>query len=442
MNRQHRSQIVDQFYDAKNEKPLAPGQSPTRMVVYTDSISCSTGFGQVAKNILMGIYKSGRYGIAQFGINYWGEPHEYPIDIFPMGINRDNDPYGRKKFAELAMGLDYDLLFCSQDSFILMILKELVPQLRNKGKNAPVVAYFPIDGVPKPQWIEGTSAADHLITYSQWGKEMAISQYPPLAMRDVEIIPLGINLNHFHPLEEKEIKEFRRGYFKSQADRFIFTVVARNQQRKDLTRALRAFKEVKKQRPDSLLYMHMAMDDLGWKLGECCKSLGLNISTDVIFPSKFNINKGFPVQVLNLLYNASDCVISTALGEGWGLSQTEAMATKVPVIMPNNTVHPEICNFGERGLLVDAGGDPDHEIIITNDFEVLRPAVHVSDMIEKMVWMFDNRGSEEVNTMVEKGYEYVVKELDWNKVIPRFLKIFDRAVSEGIKASAVTADLL
>jgi hypothetical protein len=56
--------------------------------------------------------------------------------------------------------------------------------------------------------------------------------------------------------------------------------------------------------------------------------------------------------------------------------------------------------------------------------------------------MFDNRGSEEVNTMVEKGYEYVVKELDWNKVIPRFLKIFDRAVSEGIKASAVTADLL
>jgi glycosyltransferase involved in cell wall biosynthesis len=431
-----------ELYKGRNTSNLNSNEKRIRLLAYSDSVSCATGFGQVAKNILMSAHGSGKFNIVQLGINYWGDPHGYPIDIFPMGINRENDPYGRKKFMDLALALDYDILFCQQDTFILMLLKNLVPQLRSKGKNQNIIVYFPVDGIPKKEWIEGISYADYLIAYSKWGKDMAIKSYPPIADKIVDVIPLGINFNNFHPVSETDIKEFRRGAFKHLADNFIFTIVARNQQRKDLTRALIAFKEVKKKRPDTILYMHMAMNDLGWRLGECCKSLGLDTTRDVIFPNNFNINTGFPINIVNLIYNSSDCVISTALGEGHGLSQTEAMATKTPVIVPDNTVHPEVCGYGERGILVKSGGDPDHMVIIPNDYEVLRPAVHVHDLVEKMVWMVDNRNTEQVEGMVEKAYKWVVSELDWDKLMPRFFKIFDDALKAKAESSNIVADLL
>lgn len=96
--------------------------------------------------------------------------------------------------------------------------------------------------------------------------------------------------------------------------------VNRNQQRKDIPRMMLAFKEFKKRRPDSVLYLHMAPIDQGWDLVETVKGLGLTINEDVLFPgANFSPNHGFPIDVVNKIYNASDVVASTTLGEGWGL---------------------------------------------------------------------------------------------------------------------------
>lgn len=826
------------IHDIMNNQTTAPTKKK-KLLCYSDSAQCATGFAQVARNILMGVQNLGKYDVIQLGINYWGDPHEYPFPIYPMGINKQNDPYGREKAKQMIIGLDWEILFLLQDTFILQFLRELVPELRRQGRKGKIVVYAPADGTPKPEWVEGISHADACIAYTQWAKEKWIEAYPPIESKIVDIIPHGINTSHFFPLKEEERQRFRAGYFGKVAGNFIFCFpkgqlvstehgykdisnievgnyvlthekrfkpvtkkfkrvysgeiiklkltgtdevkgtpehpvlfakrsdvlckyegnsranyvcrpkeenveysrpcstcgyyddfvltlenfkfrpfkdiekgdfvltpvdnfdcnidelwvenisysklskqlsdkvkltenvmkmfglwlaegsyikrgdkyygivinirssdkesinvfkkglkegfnldcgeytypdrkiefpngkeyisnmtavvcssinlssmflkwfgeysdkkyidnifdkvcpelqmalclgyitgdgcfrknnhsnsfdmrivstsilllksvrkmllrngvissmyngkkhfgfkdiyilvaqgnglskildrfekddistkkvrsrfildgylvsevrdvsteifdgsvynievsednsyvvndvavhncnINRNQQRKDIPRTLMAFKKVLKARSNISLYLHMSPKDLGWDLAEVVKTLGLDLSTDVVFPANFNVNQGFPLDVLNKVYNSVDCVLSTTYGEGWGLSWLESMAVNKPVIFPDNTAMTE--NLAEgRGLLVKSGEDWDHHTIICNDFEVVRPVTNLDDLIEKMIYCIDN--PEEMKKMSDKAHKWVLENLKWDYLIPRFIKVFD-----------------
>ncbi len=106
-----------------------------------------------------------------------------------------------------------------------------------------------------------------------------------------------------------------------------------------------------------LMYLHMAHDDAGGNLLVMADHFGLKLQEDFILPhpKMFNVNRGVPVDMLNFIYNASDCLLTTTLGEGWGLSITEAMATKLPIVAPDNTSLTEML-ADNRGFLAHSGG--------------------------------------------------------------------------------------
>jgi uncharacterized Fe-S cluster protein YjdI len=133
------------------------------------------------------------------------------------------------------------------------------------------------------------------------------------------VIPHGANLRDFYVLNQKDTTSFKSQFFGENRDKFIFLNVNRNQQRKDIPRMIMAFKKFQKQVPNSILNCHMASKDQGWNLPEVCNSLGLSTNKDVIFPQNFSPNQGYPIEVVNMIYNCSDCVVSTTLGEGAGL---------------------------------------------------------------------------------------------------------------------------
>jgi|KBSSwiStaDraftv2_1062776.scaffolds.fasta_scaffold03148_28 glycosyltransferase involved in cell wall biosynthesis len=54
------------------------------------------------------------------------------------------------------------------------------------------------------------------------------------------------------------------------------------------------------------------------------------------------------------IYAASDAYVSASIGEGWNLPAHEASACLKPVIVPRNSVHPEI--FGEDAFVFDVDG--------------------------------------------------------------------------------------
>lgn len=299
---------------------LAGEKKKSKIIFYGDSPTCATGFGQVSRNILPALHASGRFEVDILGINYWGDPHEYPFKIWPMAINNQRDPYGRQRLQQHLHDprLEYDILFFLQDTFILDFLPNLIASLKQAGKQFKSVFYYPVDGIPKKEWIDAANCVDYPVTYSQFAHNMSSMVVPAIGER-LQIMPHGVNPKVFFPVPAAEIKQFREQFFGTMSNRFIITNVNRNQQRKDIPATIRAFKEFQKQRPESLLYLHMAAQDQGWNLPEVIKAFDLDITKDVILPQNFSPSTGFPLNILNLIYNASDAVISTTVGEGWGL---------------------------------------------------------------------------------------------------------------------------
>ncbi len=397
-----------------------------KVLGYCDSPTCATGFGTVSRNVFEGLHRTGRYSIDIMGINYWGDPHEFPYRIWPTGTNSQRDPYGRKKVCQIIPNMEFDILFFLQDTFILDFLPELIPFLKNKGKKFKSICYFPVDGTPKPQWVRNVNFADYVVAYTEFGKREAMKAYPEC--KDLHIIPHGANTSDYHPIKFEEMESFRKRYFGDHAKKFIWTNLNRNQQRKDIPRTIAAFKKFKEQVPDTILYLHMAQKDQGWDLPEVCKAYGLSVREDVLFPENFGPNQGYPRAVVNMIYNCSDCIISTATGEGWGLSWIEAMAAKRPVIMPANTALIE--NITEdRGYLVKSGNTTGLHTVLPHDNEVIRPLVDVDHMVEVMLQVYNDY--EEAQKKADNAYNWVTTDLNWQaSVVPEWVKLFDKAYED------------
>ena len=412
-----------------------------KMLVYADSVTASTGFGVVMKNILLPLHNTGKYEITMLGINYWGTPHQAPFEIWPVGVESmfsgDKDPYGRLFVQRKIAESEFDILFMLQDSFILEFVKDFLPKLRQKGKKFTSVIYFPIDGIPKKSWIEAMNVADIPVTYTEFAKNECIKIIPSMEKR-LRIIPHGANMADFYPLSYRENYEFKKAYYRHLADRFIVLNVNRNQQRKDIFRTMLAFREFHRKYPDTLLNLHLAVKDQGGDILAVADSLGLVPNVDFIFPYNFSPSTGFPVDVLNRIYNSADVVISTSKGEGWGLAQVEAMACKTLVISPNNTACTEIVGE-DRGLLVKSGHDIDHLEIMMYDNEVLRPVVNVQDLVDKLELAYND----EVLRMklAENGYNWVRNTLVWeNNIVPLWEVIFEEAMEMKNKGHVVESD--
>jgi glycosyltransferase involved in cell wall biosynthesis len=257
------------------------------------------------------------------------------------------------------------------------------------------------------------------------GKQESEKAWVGAAEKNIGVIPHGVNINEYKVLPKDQVEQFRKQYFGAQANKFIFMNLNRNQIRKDIPRSISAFHEFRKQYPDSLLYLHMMQVDQGWNLPEVCKAYGLDISKDVIFPENFGANQGYPRQIVNMLYNCVDAVISTAVGEGWGLSWIEAMATKTPVIMPANTAIVE--NITEdRGYLIKSGTTPSLFTVLPHDNEIPRPLVDVDDMVKQMVDVYSNY--DEALRRAENAFNWVTTNLNWQGAVGQtWVNTFDAA---------------
>ena len=438
--------IVSLNYSAVGDKSLSaplikdgPISTKIKLTYYGDSPTASTGFGTVARNILLPLHNSGEYDIKVLGINYWGDPHQFPFPIWPMavGLGADmRDPFGRQKAQNLLMSksMEYDILFMLQDTFIMnSFLPQFVPKLRNSGRRFRSVYYFPIDGIPKPTWMSSVDVVDVPVTYTNFGFKECVKILPTLKDK-LRIISHGVNTTEFFPIEQDKVLEFRERFFKHKSKSFIMLNVNRNQQRKDIPRSLMVLKEIRKKIDDCILYLHCAIVDQGWNMEQVSYAFGFDLKDgDVIMPSSFNPAVGFPIQTLNFIYNASDLVISTTVGEGWGLSATEAMATNRCCVFPDNTSLNEIFADG-RGKLVKCGDTPSHFNVIPNDNEIIRPVVNVEDMAEKIIYLYEH--PEERAAIAKKGYDYTINNLTWsNHITPQWDRLFKEEYNKITKVS-------
>jgi glycosyltransferase involved in cell wall biosynthesis len=160
--------------------------------------------------------------------------------------------------------------------------------------------------------------------------------------------------------------------------------------------------------------------------------MGMKLGEDVLFPPNFNVNTGYPVSVVNDLYNCSDANISTTQGGGWELSSVEGMAAKTPCIFPDNTALTEIFSDG-RGFLVRSGDSPNFFHVNTMDNEILRPLADVNGYAKYLKRLYEDKqkGGRIARQMTDKAYAWVMNNLQWDKhIVPKFEAIVSGLVED------------
>lgn len=412
-------------------------KKPIKRVLMLADFACATGFAQVAQNITAQLLKDPEftYQIDVVGINYFGMPNEWQdfhpqVRIFPANFISGGDVFGRKGFLELLSSGAYDIAWSVQDTFNIEPISQNIIDIRNElvgrgNKPFKFIFYYPIDASPMENWItKSASRADIPVAYTQYGYNESIKHDAGLKDK-LLVIPHGTDINIFKPLQKDVIEKFRHDYFVGMADgKFLVTNVNRNQPRKDVARTMQIFRLFKNIVPEAILYLHMKETDAAYSLNEVARHYELIPDKDYIIPKEFNEHDGLDSKIVNAIYNSSDLIMTTSLGEGWGLSMTEAMATKTPVIAPDHTALSEILGEG-RGVLVPAGKTTTDWFIMANDNARLRPLVSIPDYVDKMVWIRNN--PEAVAEMIEKAYSWV-QELSWDKVGEQWREVFKKAV--------------
>ena len=422
----------------KMGKSINALEKKIKVLWYSDFLR-PTGFGNVAEAIMKRLLATGRYEFEVVAINHYGAPYNIPgsryyqfkdVPVWPAYSLGDDDMFGRARLSHLIESREFDILFVLQDTFNMTTMKNVIEENRKKKKFS-YVFYFPIDGDVKEDWvIDGINVADFPVVYTEYGKEQ-INKVDPRVAERLDIIYHGANMETFHPFKsEQERQEFRRTMLGLPEDAFLIGTVNRNQPRKDLPRLVLAFNEFCMKNPTipAYLYMHCHIGDMaGFDIKAVAQTyLDDSLQDRLIMPNPEAFKTfGYPIELVNKFYGAFDVATSATLGEGWGLMTTEAMATKTPVAIPNNTTAPELLGEDqERGYLVKCGERLSDRFMFKNDNEQFRPLTDVEDMVRVWKHIYDN--PEEAKEKAEVAYNWL-KEITWGNIAKQWDKLFQEA---------------
>lgn len=417
-------------------KKITVDPNEIRILIHCD-YNCTTGFGNVAKHFIDELSKEKNYTIIIHAINDFSKETYQVSDkilVKPAYLNEKGDPYGRLDVLNALYQTDFDIFFMLNDVEVISPMIEHVNIIRRKKKKEgrpsfKMVAYFPIDSHVNTNDIKGFRYIDAPITYTEYAKNHVIDLDPKLEGK-IKVLPHGVNQNVFKKIAEKTILRRKIKMFGEQnKDAFVFGTVNRNQVRKDMGALLIGFQKFKQKNPKRkvILYLHCNPKDvMGINLFRASERLGLIHKKDIFFPEDFNENKGLTLSELNEVYNTFDVFVSTTTAEGWGLTITEAMATKTPVICP---LHTSLYEVTGKGKLVEPL-KKSHDMIFVNDFEKVRAVCDPEEVCNAMLIMY-NAINEPLSVYgqcvierTEKALKFSQK-LNWYKISSDFKIIVD-----------------
>jgi glycosyltransferase involved in cell wall biosynthesis len=233
-----------------------------------------------------------------------------------------------------------------------------------------VVAYVPLDGTLRDdELLTPLTFVDRFVTYTNFAGDQLDQSLRRLASAvEVTVIPHGVDTTTFFPLAGSidcqlapgARRAARQGLFlddPSWHDAFIVLNANRPMARKRIDLTLEGFARFADGKPPGVkLWLHHAIMDAGERasLVSLVESLGLServYLTPIDAPTLADAD-------LNLVYNACDVGLNTALGEGWGLVSFEHAVTGAAQIVPNNSACAELWSGAAELLPTEETYDP------------------------------------------------------------------------------------
>lgn len=403
-----------------------------KVLWYSDSPVINSGFGIVAREILKSLYSTGEYEFEIVGINHYQSYYDQSVYPYKIHMNFQQDMYALQSMSALIKQGNYDILFMLTDVDIAAQLVPLIDEIK-KVKEFKVIHYFPIDAEKIPSYFfEYLNHIDYPVTYTEFGERVVLKHLPALKDKLTHITH-GTDTKNFFPISESKRKKFKKERLGMNEDMFLVLNVNRNQWRKDFRVSIQAFRKFNYLHPKSQLYLHTAINDIGGNVAVQADSIGLKKDL-LITPTNYSVQNSVPIEMMNLIYNAADVVISSTVGEGWGLSVTEAFATRRPVVVPKNTSLVEMVGEKEeRGYFANSGTSEDLWSIAYGNSNFLHPVTEVASLAAGIEKVYNDKikdGSGEYFGITAKKLDLAfiwAKENTWEKVNNQWIEIFKKA---------------
>jgi glycosyltransferase involved in cell wall biosynthesis len=196
-------------------------------------------------------------------------------------------------------------------------------------------------------------------------------------------------------------------------------MVARNQYRKRFDILISAFAKFAKNKKDVKLYLHTALEDVGFDIADLIKNqFGIEdklILTDGIS----NPAKGVPNSMLNLIYNSFDVNALISLGDGFGLPVAESMAVGCPQIVSDHSCLKELVE-GHGGLTAKNAAWLSH----ISGINTWGGLTDEDDLVKCLEWAYTNKDM--MRKFGEDGYNFIKQDkFNWDYVAQQFNDIIN-----------------
>jgi len=206
---------------------------------------------------------------------------------------------------------------------------------RNRGRRKVGYTMVEVDGFHR-DWVVQGNAMDEVWVPSAFNRDAYVGSG---LKTPVEVMPLGVDVDHFHPLIHG---------VRNPAGDFVF---------------LANFEWTERKRPDMILKVFNQTFRRTDPAVLVCKVINVNAATNVLAQIEalglsraggriaFLHNKEVPYHQLGALYRSADCYVSAGRGEGWDMPLMEAMACGLPSIATDWGAHAEFAHEGISYLL-------------------------------------------------------------------------------------------
>ncbi len=392
-------------------------ENKIKVLFHGDAVA-PTGFSRVLHSIAEHLPQDD-YDISWVGVNYYGDPHDYPYRIYPTGIG--GDVYGISRLPEIIDREKPDIIFILNDAWVQDGILKAIKEIYDKRKYVlpKIVTYTPVDAIDHDSdWYKEFNIVTKAVAYTQFGKDVidkAVGNLNPI------IIPHGIDTKYFYKINKskteikKELYPNKEEFFNS----FVVLSANRNQPRKRLDITMSAFALFASDKPSNVkLYMHCGIRDSHIDIIKLAKRLG--IDSRLIISGNINGIQRVTIEKLNTIYNATDVGINTSVGEGFSLTQIEHAITGAPQIVPDHSALSEL--YKDCGLLVPTKTDIVLDRIMTTGRIVLP-----EDVADRLEELYQNRllYADLSKKSIEKFSSY---EYSWEYVGKLFDKVFKEVV--------------
>ncbi|HYX29935.1 MAG TPA: hypothetical protein VE863_15445 [Pyrinomonadaceae bacterium] len=395
-----------------------------RILIIGDAVA-RTGFARVIRSIFAPLQND--FELHHLATRYDGQAHDYPWKLYPA--NKDKSVYGYDQIVPLVDQISPQIVFLLYDiPFQIPYLE----QLRKASIQPKIVMYSPVEAGPiAPEIMQKLEGVARYVLYTEYGRreiakslERVREENPRFQFPELEVIPHGIDTEHFYPLgnDEGEIPARRleaRRAMKFDDDEYLNAFIVlnanRNMPRKRIDLTMQGFALFAREKPANVkLYLHMATEDTGWNVAILAKRYG--IWDRLMMTRADNVRPQFSDAQLNLLYNACDVGITTTTGEGWGMVSFEHAATRAAQIIPRHTSLADLwkgaAEFIDPAMKLTYPGNLTEAHLVTPK--------GVAASLERVYGDRDYRRS-----LAEAGYQNATRpEFNWNRIASRWKRLF------------------